>query len=165
MAYVVPRKNGRWELRESTAGAHGPRSRTLVSFSSFGPSELGAALERARVPVEAAELVAAAKRAGAPVEATPAETAAAALLGALARGESLPRRWRSALSDLLGSGSGVGSEPRSVSDAERSAAAWADATLQARGEALRDLLLLADRTGRRPRPERERFPGLVTTGS
>ena len=164
MAYVVPRQNGRWELRESRAGARGPRSRTLVSFSTLGAAELGVALERAQVPVEAAELVAAAKRAGAPVEAAPAETAAAALLGALSRGEPMPRRWRSALSDLLGSGSSVGSEVRPVSDAERSVAAWADATLQARAEALWDLLLLADRTGRRPQPQRERFPGFVTTG-
>ena len=58
----------------------------------------------------------------------------------------------------------LGGDPDGVSDGARAAAGWIGATLGERGEALRDLLLLADKlpAQRRPGP---RFPRIGSARS
>jgi len=80
----------------------------------------------------------AALRVGAPLREPAADRAAVALLRELGEG----RRPRRALEGLL-AGS-VSRERPIISDEARSAAEWLGASLEERGEALRDLLLLGD---------------------
>lgn len=156
MAYVVQRRSGGWELRSSQATPAGPRSRTLASFRVLTDEVIERALERAGGELDAEGIRAAARRAGAPVARQPAIAAAARLLGELSRGSSLPLGWSRLLAGVLG----ADGEP--PTDGERAAAAWADATPEQRGRALRDLLLLADRIGAPRRAARPRFPRLVS---
>lgn len=157
MAYVVPRQSGSWELRHSVATPAGPRSRTLASFRVLTDDVVDRVVERSRGELDADQLKAAARRAGAPVAAEPALAAGAELLGQLSRGARLPSRWRHLLASLLAG------DPTEPSAAEEAAAAWAGRSLEERGEALRDLLLLADRIGPGRRGERSSFPRLVST--
>lgn len=164
MASVVARRSGGWEIRESLSGPSGPRSRTLASFRVLGPAELERALERAERPLDREQLLLAAQRAGAPVALDPDRASAARLLAGLTRGERVPPRWAALLAELLGGSArdGGAAEADPVSDSERAAAAWADASLERRGEVLRELLLLAERIGpRRPPDPRPGFPGLT----
>jgi hypothetical protein len=135
----------------------GPRSRTLASFRVLTDEVIERALASSANDLAADEIRCAALRAGAPVAREAPLAAAADLLGELSRGARLPPRWRALLGALIDGHEG---EP---TDSERAAAAWADATLEQRGAALWDLLLLADRigTGRRGRPRR--FPRLTST--
>ena len=97
-------------------------------------------IERAEVPVDVHDLVRAARRAGAPVAvgASPADSAARVLLAEIRAGRQPSPALAAAVSDAV--------EPEGdVSDSVRAAAAWSGATPVERGEALRDLLLLADR--------------------
>jgi hypothetical protein len=140
MAFVVERPGGRFEIRESRATPRGPRARTLATFARLDDAVVAHVIERAEVPVDVHDLVRAARRAGAPVTvgASPADTAARALLSEIRAGHQPSPALAAALSDAVGPDSGV-------SDSVRAAAAWSGATPVERGEALRDLLLLADR--------------------
>ncbi len=92
------------------------------------------------MPVDVHALVHAARRAGAAVSVgvSPVDIAARALLAELRAGNHPSPALAAALSDAV--------VPEvEVSDSVRAAAAWSGATLEERGEALRDLLLLADR--------------------
>jgi hypothetical protein len=157
MAYVVPRGNGSWEIRESHLTPRGPRSRTLRSFRTLTPEAIDQAAERASKPLDAAALQKAARRAGAPVAVAEADLAAAELLRALAEGS----RPRPALERVLRDALGAGAR-RASSNAE-AAAAWIGVTPQRRGEALHDLLRLADSFPRKRRAERERFPRIESS--
>jgi hypothetical protein len=137
MASIVKSRRGRWEVRESLRTESGPRSRTLASFARLDDAAITHALSRATAHVSAEDLRTAARRAGAPVALPPADHAAAQLLAALREGQRPREALRRLLVDHLGT-------VRQPSDAVRSAAEWADATLEERAEALRDLLLLAD---------------------
>jgi hypothetical protein len=157
MAYVVPRSNGSWEIRESHLTARGPRSRTLGSFRTLTPEAIEQAQGRASRPLDAAALQRAARRAGAPVSPADADAATADLLRALTEG----RRPRPALERVLRSALRArGGKPASNAEA---AAAWVGVTPQRRGEALRDLLRLADSLPRRRRAEREPFPRIESS--
>ncbi|HXY94624.1 MAG TPA: hypothetical protein VEP49_19335 [Acidimicrobiia bacterium] len=148
MAFVVARPGGRFEVRESRATPDGPRARTLATFTTLDDAALAHVIERAEKPVDVRLLVHAARRAGAPVTvgASPADAAARALLAELRAGHRPSAPLAAALAAAV--------EPEvEVSDAVRSAAAWSGATLEERGDALRDLLLLADRL---PVPRRRR---------
>ncbi len=152
--FLVQRPQGRWELRESRLTAAGPRSRTLATFRELTSETVAHAQARASLPLDAAELRALCRRAGAPVAPEPADAAAVELLASLARGA----RPRGALTRVLSAELGTGEGP--VSDSERSAARWVAAGAAERGDALRDLLLLADRL---PAPARGplAFPPLM----
>lgn len=151
--YVIPRKNGAWELRESTSTAAGPRSRTLASFRTLTADVIERTRARASRPVEASEVRRAAVRAGAPVALGDADRAAAELLAQAGRGR-LPRQ---ALQALLADALGFAhAEP--PSESARAAAAWIAASARERGETLRDLLLLADRLPAPRTPTRRSFP-------
>jgi L-amino acid N-acyltransferase YncA len=151
MPYIVPRRNGSWEARESTTTREGPRSRTLATFRSLTPDVVELVRERASKPLAPEEVHAAAARAGAPIAKAAHERAARDLLVELAAG----RQPRPVLRRLLLAE--LGGEARGVSDSARSAVSWIGATLEQRGETLRDLLALTDKLPSRPRPAL-RFP-------
>jgi hypothetical protein len=140
MAFVVRRPGGRFEARESRATPRGPRSRTLATFGVLDDAAVALVIERAETPVDVHALVHSARRAGAPVAvgAAPVDIAARALLAELRAGHQPAPVLAAAIADA------VEQDPE-VSDAARAAAAWSGATLEERGEALRDLLLLSDR--------------------
>lgn len=142
MAYVVKRPGGRYELRESLMTDRGPRSRTLASFRELTADIVELALTRSVAPLSAGEIQRAARRAGAPVPSSPADAAAAALLFELNHGRQPTGRIARVLTAALAERGGASREP--PSDAERAVGPWLSATLEQRGEALRDLLLLSD---------------------
>ncbi len=70
MAYVVARRNGRFEIRESLHTPSGPRARTLAGFGGVLSEEvLARAGARARRPFDPAAVLASGRRAGAEVAA------------------------------------------------------------------------------------------------
>jgi hypothetical protein len=140
MAFVVGRPGGRFEVRESHATPRGPRARTLATFTALDDAVVAHVIERAEGPVDLHALVRSARKAGAPVSvgASPVDIAARALLAEIRVGNRPSPALAAAISDAVDPGF-------DVSDSVRAAAAWSGATLEERGEALRDLLLLADR--------------------
>jgi hypothetical protein len=139
MAFVTPAKSGRFEIRESRSTAAGPRSRTLASFRELDAEAIERAIARAESPI-------------AP---TGVDRAARELLARLARGEEASPMLKRLLLDALES-------PRrqSVSDSARAASEWVDASAGERGEALADLLELADAVPLRRRAAGSEFPRL-----
>ena len=137
MAFVVPRKGGTWEMRESESTPAGPRARTLVTFRTFDEHALAHAAERARKPLDPSAAREAARRAGAPVALTGLDQAAADLVRGLRRGNRVSETVSRMLIDALGGDA-------QLTDAEAGAAEWVGATDRRRGEALVDLLGLAD---------------------
>jgi hypothetical protein len=155
MAFITPTKSGRYEIRESRSTPAGPRSRTLASFTELDGEAIEKAIVRAESPLDPAELRRAALRAGAPVAPSPIDRATRELLAGLARGEKPSPMLRRLLLDALES-----PQREPVSDAARAAAEWVDATPGERGEALADLLRLADAVPLRRRPPGSAFPHL-----
>jgi hypothetical protein len=163
MAFVVPTKSGRFEVRESRSTPDGPRSRTLVSFKELTEEAIEKAQARAAKPLSADQLRAAALRAGAPVAPDPTDRIARSLLAKLAKGQKLDPMLKRLLRDALDD-ENRSDRPRdpssAVSDSARSVSEWVDASPRERGDTLRDLLLLADALPLRRRPERIGFPPL-----
>jgi hypothetical protein len=175
MAFLTARKNGTWELRESTATPAGPRSRTLASFRTLTGDVIEHARARATRPLDADEIRDLARRAGAPVDLAPADRAAGILLRELADGHEPHPILRALLIDALQEGppARLGETPLSpaapadvlpfeTSHNARASAAWLTRTPAERGEALDDLLDLADQfpRDRAERMKHERFPRL-----
>jgi hypothetical protein len=175
MAYVTARKNGTWELRESTSTDDGPRSRTLASFRTLSSDVVEHALGRAENPLTAEDVRDAARRAGAPVDLAAADRAAGDLLRELADGNQPHPILRALLIDALQEGPPMrlGEARRSRASQEaadlpfetphnaRASAAWLTRTPAERGATLEDLLLLADKLPHDRRVgERLRFPRL-----
>jgi len=136
MAYVVARRSGRFEIRESLHTAKGPRSRTLAGFSVLTDDVLSAAAPRAQRPFDSDAVLRSAERAGARVEAARS-------------GNSRERELF-----LAGSENMAASVTRPPTAAERGDA----------GETLLELLSFADmvRAGQPPRPrEPLAFPVLA----
>jgi|HubBroStandDraft_6_1064221.scaffolds.fasta_scaffold528130_1 hypothetical protein len=152
MAYVVAKRSGIFEIRESHVTARGPRSRTLASFRTLTPEALAKAAARASKPFDAEQLRRAAQRKGAPIARSASDMAAATLLTELEQGRppraSLGRLLRETLAGTAGS----------LSSNSAAAAAWIGSTPQRRGQALHDLLLLVDSLPTRPGVARARFP-------
>jgi hypothetical protein len=69
MAYVVARRNGRFEVRESLHTPKGPRARSLAGFEVLTDEVVARAARRAMRPFDADAVIASGKRAGAPVTA------------------------------------------------------------------------------------------------
>jgi len=77
MAYVVARRDGRFEIRESVHTARGPRARSLANFDALTDEVLARAQRRAMRPFDADAVIASGERAGAPTaSASPAAGAA-----------------------------------------------------------------------------------------
>jgi hypothetical protein len=70
MAYVVARRDGRFEIRESLHTPRGPRARSLAGFETLTDGVLARAAARATRPFDAGAVIASAKRARAAVMAT-----------------------------------------------------------------------------------------------
>lgn len=68
MAYVVARRNGRFEVRESIHTPDGPRARTLAGFRVLDDEVLVRASGRATRPFDRKAVIASARRIGAPVK-------------------------------------------------------------------------------------------------
>ena len=151
MAFVVATKRGGFEIRESQNTPKGPRSRTLATFRELSDEVIEKARARSAKALSAEELREAAARAGAPGAWAPVDRAARELIGELGKGRQLDPTLRRLLVDLL-------------NGKERPVSEWVAATLDERGKALVDLLLLADAlpsNGRRDRPLD--FPRLDST--
>jgi hypothetical protein len=163
MAFIVPTKRGTFEIRESRSTPAGPRSRTLASFKELTDETIEKARERADKPPTAGQLREAALRAGAPIAPTPIDRAARDLLGKLAKGQRPEPMLKRLLLDALVNEdrSDRPTDPAAtVSDAARSVSEWVGASAKERGDALEDLLLLADALPLRRRPETIGFPRL-----
>jgi hypothetical protein len=156
MAYIVARKTGAWEIRESRSTDAGPRSRTLVSFRTLTPEVIERACARSSKDLDADELRKAARRAGAPVASAGPDATAGELLAELAAG----RRPRPLLARLVIQA--LSNDETQPKDSAQAAAAWISASPERRGETLRDLLLLVDRLPRRAVRERTCFPRIAS---
>jgi hypothetical protein len=156
MAYIVARKTGAWEIRESHSTDAGPRSRTLAGFRTLTPEVIERARGRSSSELDGDELRKAARRAGAPVAIPDSDATAGALLAELAAG----RRPRPLLARLLVQA--LSNDETQPTDNAQAAAAWFSASPARRGETLRDLLLLADHLPRRERREGDRFPRIAS---
>jgi hypothetical protein len=166
MAFIVPTKPGRFEIRESFSTPKGPRSRTLVSFRELDDEIIEKARGRAAKKLDAKALRRAARKAGAPVAQAPIDRSARELIAELSKGRTPSPTVRHMLLDLLQHGYRDGSEQSERDEAEHAVAEWMAATSEERGRALVDLLLLADalpRDGRRDKPLR--FPRLDSSRS
>lgn len=155
MAFVVAKPRGVFEIRESRSTPDGPRSKTLASFRELTDETLEKAGRRTAESIDEGEIRRAARRVGAPVQATPADGSARVLISELGKGKRLDPTLRDLLLDLLGDGTAPRSSAPETGDAVRSVAAWMDSTPRERGNALVDLLLLADAVpsrGRRREP-------------
>jgi hypothetical protein len=164
MAFVVPTKGGRFEVRESRNTPKGPRSRTLASFRELDDAVIERAREKAAKALDAAELRRAARRAGASVSRTPVDRAARELIAELAKGNLPHPSLRHILVDLLHDGYREGAGQSPANEAAHGVAEWMAATPAERGKALVDLLLLADALphgGRKGKPLR--FPRMEST--
>ncbi len=165
MAYVVPTKRGGYEIRESHSTPKGPRSRTLATFRELDDSVIRKARERAAKPPQPEDLRQAAIRAGAPVAEEPVDRAARETLRLLAGGAAMDPMLRRLLLDALllaerRAGAHSGSPLPEISDAARAATQWIGASPEARGEALYELLDLADALPFEIRSEGIEFPRL-----
>lgn len=67
MAYVVARRKGRFEIRESLHTPDGPRARSLAGFDILTDEVVAKAAQRAQRPFDVEAILASARRAGAPV--------------------------------------------------------------------------------------------------
>jgi hypothetical protein len=159
MAFIVAAPRGTFEIRESHSTPAGPRSRTLATFKELDGEALEKASARAANALDFEQLRRMARRAGASVAPSPVDRAARDLVAELAQGRNPSPLLRRLLADTIegnGGESAGQAPPQPLSDAARSAAAWLTATPRRRGEALHDLLLLADAL---PDRLRERAPG------
>lgn len=69
MAYVIARKSGGFEIRESLHTPRGPRARTLAGFRVLTDETLAVAAGRAQRPFDAKAVIRSGRRAGAVVSA------------------------------------------------------------------------------------------------
>ena len=152
MAFLVARKDGRFEIRESIATESGPRARTLASFRELDDEVLDRAAANARRAFDRRAIEARAWQLAVPRNANGASRAARALIGELRHGRfpapSLARLLRDELPTEL----------RPTPDTIEQAYEWIGRSDSQRGLALRDLLNLADALPQRERPPRSSFP-------
>ena len=167
MAFIVPTRAGKFEIRESRSTPEGPRSRTLASFKELDEAAIEKARERAEGSAPSSEeLRAAALRAGAPVAPDPADRAARDLLSRLARSESPSPMLRRLLIDALENpdrGDRPTDPEAAVSSSARSVSEWIGVSLRDRADTLENLLLLADALPLRRRRADIGFPHLEST--
>lgn len=163
MAYVVATKPGRFEVRESASTDSGPRSRTLASFRELTAEVVEKVQARADKPPTSEELTRSALKAGAPVRGPELDEAARETLRLMASGGRPDPMLRRLLLDAL-SDEGRGDRPADpkarVSDAARAATQWVGVGAEERGDALRELLDLADALPVRLRSREIGFPRL-----
>jgi hypothetical protein len=154
MAFLVARKDGRFEIRESIATEAGPRARSLATFRELDDDILERATANARRPFDRAAIEARALQMGVPRSSDAASRAARSLIAELRRG----RRPAPALVRLLRAE--LPRNPRPTPDTIEQAFEWIGKSDAARGATLRELLQLADALPQRERPPQSSFPGV-----
>ncbi|HYQ79438.1 MAG TPA: hypothetical protein VEP91_10070 [Solirubrobacterales bacterium] len=156
-------KPGLFEVRESVNTASGPRSRTLAGFRELTAEVVEKVQVRADKPPTSEELTRSALKAGAPVRGPELDAAAREALRLMASGERPDPMLRRLLLDALSNEdrSDRQADPKSrISDAARAATQWVGVGAEERGNALRELLDLADALPVRLRPHEIGFPRL-----
>jgi len=156
MAFVVRRRDVRFEIRESLSTPAGPRARTLASFRVLTADVLAAAAGRARRPFDAAKIRARAAELGMPERSDTAAVTARHLLAQLRAGEQPPPAIVDELRRSLPHTRGA------IPDTLDGALEWVGVDDATRGRTLRDLLGLADHLPQRRRPPCSAFPRLST---
>jgi len=142
VATIVARRDGRFEIRESFRTPGGPRSRTLAAFRVMTEEVLDGAARRARSRLDRSALVRRARDLGAQYEESHEDRAALDVLSRLSHGGKLAPSVAGALRDALRG------SPAGVTDSIPPVLEWLGRGAAERGEALRDLLRLADRVAR-----------------
>ena len=152
MAFLVARKDGRFEIRESVATETGPRARTLATFRELDDQVLDRAAANARSRFDRGAIEARAVEMAVPRNTNIASRVARSLLSELRRGRtpapSLVRLLRDELPTDL----------PPTPDTIEQAYEWIGKSDAQRGLTLRDLLSLADAFPQRERPPRSSFP-------
>lgn len=156
MAFVVVRRDGRFEIRESVATPGGPRARTLATFRELTDTVLDHAEQRATRPFDRQVVESRAYAVGADRDGRATARLAHHLLEDLHSGRSLPPALAGALAREL---AGV---TTSLPDSLLPLADWLGATARERGSALKDLLRLTDRFPATPRPRGRTFPRIAS---
>jgi hypothetical protein len=156
MAFVVARRDGRFEIRESVATPRGPRARTLATFRELSDEVLDHAQARATTVLDRDLVAVRALELGAPRAPRTTARLGWRLLGELESGHDIPPVLAGALAARL---AGVAV---ATPDTLAPLSDWLGATPQERGEALRDLLRLTDRIPRRPARRGKRFPRIAS---
>ncbi len=156
MAFVVARRDGRFEIRESVATPQGPRAHTLATFRELSDEVLDRAQVRATTPFDRERVNRRALQLGAPRSTGATARLGWRLLAELESGHDVPPVLAGALAARL-AGDAV-----PTPDTLAPLSDWFGASLQERGDALRDLLRLADRIPRRPPRRGKRFPRIAS---
>jgi hypothetical protein len=151
MAYVIARKDGRFEIRESHTTPRGPRSRTLATFGVLTDAVLEHAWGRARSHFDKRAIRQRAVELGAHTTTGSIAVDARRLITALRNGEQLPPDLAELLRREL-------PPPAELHNTMSDAPDWIGASDEQRGRTLVDLLDLATRVPRRRRPEELTFP-------
>jgi hypothetical protein len=131
MAFVIARRGGRFEIRESVQTQRGPRARTLANFSVLTEEVLRRAAGRASREFDQASVIASAIRRGAPLAIGLADE------------------------EQIGAVAGASSSARFVTSARRFSQAIQDGPWRAErdsGEVLIDLIGFADEVTRHKPP-------------
>ena len=157
MAFVVARRDGRFEIRESMSTPQGPRAHTLASFRELTDVVLDHAERRALRPFDRQRVEAKALAIGALRDSRGTVRLAHSLLEDLHLGRSLPPVLAEALALRL-AGAGM-----PLPDSLPALADWIGSTPRERGEALRDLLRLTDRLPAARRRRGKAFPRLASS--
>lgn len=154
MAFVVVRRDGRFEIRESISTPNGPRARSLATFRELTDSVLDRAEANAIRPFDRGQVERRAITAGASRDTRDVARRAHALLADLHAGHRLPSILAGALAlELTDAGSPLPDSLPPLSD-------WLGASPRQRGDALRDLLRVTDKIPQRPQRRRRSFPRL-----
>jgi len=156
MAFVVARRDGRFEIRESTATPRGPRARTLATFRAITPEVLDLAESRAVGRFDRQRIEARALELGAANDDAAATRAGWDLVARLASGDGIPPTLRSALASQLGA------DAARLADSIPPVLEWLGVGLHERGDALRDLLRMTDRLPARSHRPGRAFPRIAS---
>ena len=160
MTYIVHRRNGRYEIRESRATPAGPRARTLATFTRLTEDVIDEARSRATTEFDADAVRRRASELGVPTGDDPTARRARDLLVELGRGRRPPPGLSRIIRDELAFSPNHGDRP----EAELSSILpWLSAAPEARGATLVDLLLLGERIPQRRRGPQIAFPRIHST--
>jgi hypothetical protein len=152
MAFLVARRDGRYEIRESITTARGPRARTLATFRVLTSDIVEGARRRAQRHFDAAKIRSRAAELRVPQQANRSDATARRLIGELRAGDTLaPALARALMQELP-------PEPGQVSPDLVGALEWVGRDDEFRGRALYDLLDLASHLPQRRRAPRIAFP-------
>lgn len=154
MSYVIGRRDGRFEIRESVHTPAGPRARTLATFTTLTDQVLAHAEGRATRRFDRDLVIERALARGARYEPPKPALLARELVRAMAAGERLPPALAAALRHQLLT------DDDTVPDSIPPLIDWLGASSADRGEALRQLLRMTDRIPVRHRRRQKRFPHL-----